>query len=199
MSADGKIALSDGTRARLSSPEDRARVERLRAECDAILVGINTVLKDDPSLLVGEGVLGARPQPWRVVLDTRLRTPPGARVLRGGRVLVFTASHAKPPPGAETIVVGGRIDPAGVVAELAKLGVDTLLVEGGGEVIWSFLDAGVVSELHTYVAPIVIGGRGTPTPAGGTGASSLEAADKMELVSSTRLGAGILLSYRLRR
>jgi 2,5-diamino-6-(ribosylamino)-4(3H)-pyrimidinone 5'-phosphate reductase len=198
MSADGKIGLSGGGRLRLSSPEDKARVESLRRDSDCILVGINTVLADDPSLLVETGVAHGRKQPLRAVLDTRLRTPPGSRILKGGGTIVFTGRSDGRLEGAEVVAVPTPIAPGVVVAELEKRGVRTLLVEGGGEVIASFLAAGLVQEFHTYVAPVIVGGRDAPTPAGGEGVAGLEAAWNLELISTRRLGAGVLLSYRLR-
>ncbi|MBI4392263.1 MAG: dihydrofolate reductase family protein [Euryarchaeota archaeon] len=199
MSADGKIALKGGGRLRLSGPEDKARVERLRRDSDCILVGINTVLADDPSLLVETGLPPGRETPLRAILDTRLRTPRDARLLKGGRTIIFTGRAGERLEGAEVVALPTPIAPIAVVAELEKRGARVLLVEGGGEVIASFLASGLVDEFHTYVAPLIVGGRGAPTPAGGVGANSLETMWKLELVSATRLGEGALLSYRARK
>jgi 2,5-diamino-6-(ribosylamino)-4(3H)-pyrimidinone 5'-phosphate reductase len=195
MSADGKIALRGGAPLQLSDEEDLRRVHALRAASDAILVGIGTVLSDDPRLLAkGEGV--AR-QPLRVVLDSRGRLPPQARVLDGAaKTLVFTSKgNGRRWTNAETVEAGeGRVDLRLALRELAARGVQSLMVEGGATVIGSFLRAGLVDDLRIFLAPLVVGG-GAPTLVEGPGAERAEHVLRMRMVSAAPLGQGVLLHY----
>lgn len=196
-SLDGKIALRTREQTRLSSSRDRERVQRLRADCDAVLVGVGTVLSDDPSLLVKPAFIRGRRQPLRVVLDSRCRTPSGAALLdgRAGTIVFATKGHGRPLGGAEVIESGeGRVDIASALETLARKGVRRLLVEGGGEVIWSFLSAGLWDELRVFVRSVVIGGRG-PTLADGEGAGSMKDVVRMRMTRATVLEDGILLEY----
>jgi 2,5-diamino-6-(ribosylamino)-4(3H)-pyrimidinone 5'-phosphate reductase len=195
MSVDGKIALRGGAPLQLSDDADMRRVHALRAQSDAILVGIGTVLADDPRLLA-KGPDVAR-QPLRVVLDSRGRLPPQARVLDGAaKTLVVTAKgNGRRWTNAETVEAGeGRVDLRLALRELAARGVQTLMVEGGATVIGSFLRAGLVNDLHVYVAPLVVGG-GAPTLVEGPGAERAEHVLHMRMASATPLGQGVLLHY----
>lgn len=196
MSADGKIALRGGAPLKLSDEADHQRVHRLRAQCDAILVGIGTVLADDPRLTARTSPPTLR-QPLRVVLDSRAQTPPQAQVLDGSAktLILVAAGNARRFPNAECVEAGpGRVDLRLALRELQSRGVQTLLVEGGATVIGSFLRAGLVDDLYTYVAPVVVGG-GAPTLVEGPGA--VEAKDLLPLrVSSVQpLGRGVLVHY----
>ena len=203
MSADGKIALETRRQTRISSDEDIARVHRLRNRCDAILVGIETVICDDPGLHVKEKYVKKARQPLRVVLDSKGRTPQNAKVVSPG-VCTLIAVTGKPVanrwgPDVEVVSAGqgpGISIPI-LLKELSHRGIRRLLVEGGGTVIWSFLRAGVVDRLMIYVGSLALGGHG-PTPCGGEGVKSLEEAIRLKLVSTRKLGDGILLTYEPR-
>lgn len=195
MSADGKIALRGGAPLQLSDEADLRRVHEMRAHSDAILVGIGTILADDPRLL--SKAPGATRQPLRVVLDSRGRLPPQARVLDGAaKTLVLTAKgNGRRWPNADTAEAGeGRVDLRLALRELHARGVQTLMVEGGATVIGSFLRAGLVDDLYTYVAPLVVGG-GAPSLVEGPGAERGEHVLRMRLVAATPLGQGVLLHY----
>ena len=196
MSADGKIALRGANTLELSDAADMERVHRLRAQVDAILVGIGTVLMDDPHLTSrASGVVTK--QPLRVVLDSRGRLPPMARVLDGAsKTLVFTAKGAgRKWPNAETVEAGdGRVDLRLALRELQARGVNTLLVEGGATVIGAFLRAGLVNDLYAYVAPVVVGG-GAPSLVEGPGAEKREHVLKLRLLEAAPQGEGVLLHY----
>ncbi len=200
MSADGKIALSSRRQTRLSSDEDIARVHRLRNRCDAILVGVETVLCDDPGLLVKARYVRKARRPLRVVLDSRGRTPPGAKVVSpDARTLIAVAGRPVRSRWGQNVEVvaagpGPMVSIPALLDELERRGVRSLLVEGGGETIWSFLRAGVVDRLMIYVGSLALGGKG-PTPCGGEGARSLEEAVRLRLALTRRLGGGILLVY----
>jgi len=195
-SIDGKIAVRLRRQTRLSSSEDLERLKALRAGADAILVGVGTVMADDPGLLAP---LGSGKRPLRIVLDSKGRTPPTARVLDGrAPTLIVTAEPSSATfPNAEVLRLGrGRVDLGALLDELGRRGVARLLVEGGGEVIHSFLAARMADELFVFVADLVLGGRDAPTLADGEGASTLEEAVRARFVSAQRLEGGLLLHYR---
>ncbi len=191
LSLDGKMAASSGDSRWISCPESRYFVQNLRAENDAILVGINTVLKDDPELTVRlEETSGKK---WhRVVLDTFLRFPPGARLLkdlRGGKVIIF-AGAAVPEDraarlkqkGAEIIqapAFNGQLDLRVVLEELRRREIASVLVEGGAMVLTSFIQQKLADKVYFFISPRFIGGEKSPTPFEGPGAETV--ADSLEL------------------
>ncbi len=198
MTADGKIAGSDRRQLAISSPEDLDRVRRMRSSTDAILVGVGTVLADDPHLTVKGGPPGKNPV--RVVLDSHGRTPEGARVLDSrARTIVATAEDCtKEWPGVEVIRAGkGEVDLNVLLDQLYGRGIRTLMVEGGGETIFSFFLHDLVDRYCVYVGSMIVGGRTAPTPAGGTGFSS-DAPRPLDLTEVARLGTGVLLTYEVR-
>lgn len=161
LSLDGQ-AYAEGGQARwITGPAARRLAHRLRADCDAVLVGIGTVLADDPALTSH----GAGKDPLRVVLDRRLRTPRVAQLLRGEpKTLIFTAS-SKTLPGAETVRLktsGGRLPLKPILAELARRGVRRLLIEGGPTVHASFLRENLVDEARVFIAPKLVSGSKDP-------------------------------------
>ncbi|HVO77930.1 MAG TPA: 2,5-diamino-6-(ribosylamino)-4(3H)-pyrimidinone 5'-phosphate reductase [Methanomassiliicoccales archaeon] len=199
MTADGKIAGRERRQVRISSPEDLERVRALRGQVDAVLVGVGTVLADDPHLTVK----GAPPEknPTRIVLDSRGRTPDGARVLDGeARTIIVTASGcSRTWPNAETLCLGdGRVDLRLLMEELDSRGIRRLLVEGGGETIYSFFAEDLVDEYKVFVGSMVIGGREAPTPADGEGFDESRCR-RLRLIDTERLGSGVLLSYEVTR
>ncbi len=166
-SADGKIADHAGRSRWISSPQSRAYAHRLRAQADAVLAGINTVRADDPLLNV-RGVRVAR-QPAVVVLDSGLNIPPKARVFQNERVIIAAARGAAParikklrrdnvsilllPPGRH-----GGVDLNALLAELGRLGIAHILVEGGGRVLGSFISEGLFDRFMLFCSPLIIGG-----------------------------------------
>ena len=166
-SLDGRIATASGESQWITGEAARLEGHRLRAAHDAILVGVETVLADDPELTVR---LPGRPvdQPLRVVLDSRLRTPATAKVARGD-TLILTASEPT-PVGSATIeqveAHDGRPTPAAALAAIRRKGAASILIEGGGQVAASFLRAGLVDRLEWFRAPILLGGEGRPCVAG---------------------------------
>jgi 2,5-diamino-6-(ribosylamino)-4(3H)-pyrimidinone 5'-phosphate reductase len=204
MSADGKIALPSRRQTRISSEEDIARVHRLRNRSDAILVGIGTVLSDDPSLLVKEKYVKRPRRPLRIVLDSNGRTPLNAKVVSPGTPTLIAMSNERAsrhwPENVETVVLGdgGRVSIPSLLDELDRRKIKKLLVEGGSEVIWSFLKARAVDRLSIFIGSLVLGGTG-PTPAGGEGVERLEDAFRLSLAGTRRLGDGVLLVYEPER
>jgi len=162
-SLDGRIATASGESRWITGEAARLEGHRLRAAHDAILVGVETVLKDDPELTAR---LPGRPvdQPLRVVLDSRLRTPPTAR-LASENTLILTAVAPAPVGGAQVLRVEaehGRPSIPAVLAALQAAGVGSILIEGGGQVAASFLRARAVDRLEWFRAPILLGGEGRP-------------------------------------
>ena len=162
-SLDGRIATASGESQWITGEAARLEGHRLRAAHDAILVGVETVLADDPELtarLPGRAV----DQPLRVVLDSRLRTPSTARVA-GANTLILTTAAAGGLGQATVRQVAaeeGRPSVAGVLKALTAAGIGSVLIEGGGRVAASFLRAGVVDALEWFRAPILLGGEGRP-------------------------------------
>lgn len=163
-SLDGRIATASGESRWITGEAARLEGHRLRAVHDAILVGVETVLADDPELTAR---LPGRPvdQPLRVVLDSSLRTPPTAKVASGGDSLILTV--AEPAPVGEAVVEqveaeNGRPTVAACLSALRRRGAASVLIEGGGQVAASFLRAGLVDRLEWFRAPILLGGEGRP-------------------------------------
>ena len=201
VSLDGRLAYAGGKRALLSGPKDLARVQRLRAELDAILVGVGTILADDPSLRVHWDLLDRAPgrEPLRVVLDSSGRTPATAKVLDGrSPTLVATTSDCTRsyPSSVEVFRAGHEeVDLRALLGELEGRGVRSILVEGGAKVLASFLRAGLVDALTMYVAPVVIGGRTAPPMVGGAETFGPEGTVRLLRGAAEPLDDGFLLSY----
>jgi diaminohydroxyphosphoribosylaminopyrimidine deaminase/5-amino-6-(5-phosphoribosylamino)uracil reductase len=170
-SLDGRIATAAGESRWITGKASRAAVHRLRAAHDAILVGVETALADDPELTVRTpGHDG--PQPARVVLDSRQRLSPDCRLVRTARdIPTYVVAVGAPAPaltgaGVRVLTVAdlgeGRPDLKAVVQALAGEGLSKLFVEGGGQVAASFLRCGLVDALEWFRAAMVIGGEGRP-------------------------------------
>lgn len=197
MSADGKLAGDDRRQVRISSDEDMLRVKNLRRKYDSILVGVGTVIADDPHLTVKNA--SYEDNPVRIVLDPTGRIPTDARVLddRAPTVIVTNDECEKDwGPGVIVIRGGkGRIDLKGVLHILAHdLGIENMIVEGGGETIASFFREKLVDKYSVFVGGLIIGGRNAPTPADGDGWVVPEGI-KLSLDSSEVLGNGVLLTF----
>jgi diaminohydroxyphosphoribosylaminopyrimidine deaminase/5-amino-6-(5-phosphoribosylamino)uracil reductase len=165
VSADGRMALENGESKWISGSESRIRSHLLRAGNDAIMVGVGTILSDNPALSVRD-VDG--PSPVKVILDRELRTPEDAKVLGGGKCVFFTGpspdenrAEALVRKGAKVIrqmeETGAYIPIDGILKELCTLGVNQLIVEGGSEVIGSMIKSGAVDEYSVFIAPKVLG------------------------------------------
>jgi diaminohydroxyphosphoribosylaminopyrimidine deaminase/5-amino-6-(5-phosphoribosylamino)uracil reductase len=179
-SLDGRIATAAGESRWITGPQAREAVHRLRAEHDAVLVGVETALADDPELTVRlEGWSG--PRPARVVLDSRQRLADGCKLVATARdIPTYLITTTTPEPrlveaGVRVLQVRAIGDERpqlhDVVETLASEGLQRLFVEGGGQVAGSFLRCGLVDRLEWFRAPMVIGGEGRP----GIGALALDA------------------------
>ena len=163
-SLDGRIATASGESQWITGEAARAQVHRMRAEHDVVLVGIGTVLADDPELTVRlPGYEG--PQPARAVLDTQGRLPPTSKLAQtAGRVptWLFTSAASHEEPTVRVVSGHGRPEPADVIVALAAAGLRRVLIEGGGQVAASFLRAGLVDALEWFRAPVILGQEGRP-------------------------------------
>ncbi len=179
-SLDGKIASTSGRSRWISSPGARNFVHLLRAEHDAVLVGKNTLLADDPFLNPRVRVPGLNPEkPWRIAMDPDFRVKANARIFKGPQVTlrVISEKNLRRKAGEKKQTsallpvpeIKGKLDLKTLCRRLGALGVSKLLVEGGGETAWSFLRAGLVDRAFWIVAPKIIGGRAARTSVEGEG------------------------------
>jgi len=200
MSVDGKIALSSRHQTKISNDEDKRRVHKMRNASDAILVGVDTIVSDDPKLTVNPKYVKSPKQPLRVVLDSKGRTPRNAKVLNGEAqtIIVTNEMTGKTFPNAE-VVRSGRddVDLAKLLKILERMGIRNLMVEGGSKVIWSFLDSRLADEVCIFVGSIAIGGDKSPTMAGGPGAPDEKHIVPLRLKGAKVLGNGVLLRYEV--
>jgi len=195
MSLDGKIATRSGESRWITAEESRVHSHRLRHIHDAILVGVNTVIVDDPELTTRLEDAAAR-QPLRVVLDSQLRLRMSAKVV-GPNTLIATTRVGR--MGAAEVVkfpatADGQVALQPLLDELGKRGILSLLVEGGSTVHASFFAQGLVDKVYAYVAPRLIGGRDAPGPLGGAGVERLAEAVPLRELDAIRLGGDVLIT-----
>lgn len=209
ISADGKLSNRRREQIAISGEADFERVDRLRERADAIMVGVGTVLADDPTLGIGasewgasQGAQGELPHPARVVADSTARTPADANVFDDTAPTYLLVSEAAPAErlsrlrsaGIEIVQAGQeQVALPSALAALEDRGITELLVEGGGELLFSLFDASLVDELTVYVGSILIGGREAPTLIDGEGWT--EGFPSLTLRDVQRLDDGVLLSY----
>lgn len=198
MSIDGKIALATRQQTRLSSEEDMKRVHHLRREVDGILVGIGTVLADNPKLTVK--YFHTEKPPKRIVVDSKLRIPEGSELLKPYAPTIIATTENSPqrsfPEHVEVIRCGSEyVDLKKLMEILYSKGIRKILVEGGGKIINSFIKLGLVDELSVYISPVVIGG-GAPTLCDGEGAKKYEEMIRFEIIEYKRMGEGLLIRFR---
>ncbi len=211
-SLDGRIAAASGDSRWVSGPETRRWAHQLRTRIDAIVVGSSTVIIDDPLLTARPDDRDAERQPLRVVLDTRGRTPPMARVFTpasasgaepAGTLVATVADSpaawraALQAQGAEVVIfprLGDHVDLFAVLKELARRDILSALVEGGGVVLGSFFDQSLVDKVHAVIAPIIIGAADAPAAVAGKGAYRMADALRLRDVTVERLGEDILVT-----
>jgi len=186
MTLDGKLATKSGDSKWISNDAARRRVHEWRGQMDAIVIGIGTALADDPQLTARPA--GPR-QALRIILDSQARLPLSSRLVQTARqipTMLVVAEQTPEEKRAAFLACGCQVLPAPVPKEgkldlkflLAHLGKErctNILVEGGGQVLGSFLDAGAIDEVHAFIAPRLIGGAGALTPIAGEGFESIEA------------------------
>jgi diaminohydroxyphosphoribosylaminopyrimidine deaminase/5-amino-6-(5-phosphoribosylamino)uracil reductase len=207
MSLDGKIATHTGDSKWVTGPSARALVQKMRRETDAVMVGANTIVADDPQLTArGDDNQPLVRQPVRVTLDSQCRMPVRSQLLRQpGQTLVYTTAAAPPAnvsgllrAGADVMAVSttseGLVDPEEVLADLGERGVVNLLVEGGGKTLGSLFDAGLVDKLNAFIAPVIIGGICASSPIEGVGAVLMAHTHRLEKPSIREVGPDWLIT-----
>ncbi|MEW6231089.1 MAG: bifunctional diaminohydroxyphosphoribosylaminopyrimidine deaminase/5-amino-6-(5-phosphoribosylamino)uracil reductase RibD, partial [Chloroflexota bacterium] len=204
MSLDGKIATSAGESRWITGQEARRYVHDLRDTVDAVMVGVNTVIADDPLLTARLEAPDLR-QPLRVIVDSKGRTPLYARVLDPGLPgkTIIATSELIPEKrlaefrdqGIEVLISparGGMVDLERLMQALGQREISSVLLEGGGTILASAFAAGLVDKVLAFIAPKIIGGKAAPTPVGGEGAPSLAQALTLKRVAVERLGPDVL-------
>ncbi|MDI6888326.1 MAG: 2,5-diamino-6-(ribosylamino)-4(3H)-pyrimidinone 5'-phosphate reductase [Methanocellales archaeon] len=200
MSADGKISTYERKQIRISSDADMKRVDELRAGADAIMVGIGTVLADNPGLTVRSG----GKNPTRVVVDSMARTPMDAEVIsRKDGPTIIAVSRSAPyervealREKAEIIIVGDKhVSLPELLGELKSRGINRLMVEGGATLNWGLICEGLVDEVYVYIGNMIIGGKDAPTLVDGAG---FKEPIKLELLGVENMDEGILMKWRVR-
>lgn len=208
MSADGKIATRTRESKWLTGEKARLYAHRLRHEHDAVMVGVGTVLADDPQLNV-RLVKGRVKQPVRIVVDSQARTPPTAKVIRSAKTPCIIAVTEKAPDervetlkraGAEVWQLPadsyGRVDLSELLKRLAERDIVSVLVEGGSELAGSLVRQRLVDRVILFIAPLLIGGRNAVPAIGGEGVDKLSDALRLTWVRVRRLGVDLVLEAK---
>ena len=206
VSLDGKISTATGDSRWISGEESREYVHRLRRAADAIMVGVNTILADDPMLTARDGLEGGkRKNPIRVIVDSKARTPPTARVLKEPGVTIVAITAIAPSAqekrlreaGAEVLELplrAGLVDLEELLAELGRREITSVLVEGGGTLLGSFFDQGLVDKVVAFIAPVIIGGTEARLAVGGGGAQRIAQALRLSRVRVERVGDDVMIT-----
>jgi 2,5-diamino-6-(ribosylamino)-4(3H)-pyrimidinone 5'-phosphate reductase len=208
MSIDGKISTRKNDSA-ISSKLDLVRVHKLRSTVDGLMIGISTVLEDDPMLNVRYSTTGKK-NPTRIIIDSKARIPLNSRIIESSNkiqtiiAVTHDASSRKikeiQKKGAQVLVYGnGKVNLRNLFQQLEKMGLKKIIVEGGGEINWSVLKLGLVDELVVTISPVVIGGRDAITLVEGKGFTNISNGIKMKLSNKIIQNKNeIVLFYKLR-
>jgi 2,5-diamino-6-(ribosylamino)-4(3H)-pyrimidinone 5'-phosphate reductase len=202
MTLDGKIATQTGS-SEISGPEDLKRVHQIRKDSDAIMVGINTVLVDDPRLTVHKISSNPSDNPLRVVIDSKARTPLDARILNNDAPTVIAVSKKAPiskveklREKVEVIICGdNQVDLEELMKKLKIKGINTLMLEGGSTLNFSMFENNLIDEVKVCIAPMIVGGKNAKTLVDGDGFDFMASAIKLELKKSYNLGKDLILEY----
>lgn len=215
VSADGKLSTRERRQVKISGKQDFERVDQIKAGCDAIMVGIGTVLADNPSLtvkspeLIEKRLQEGRPEhPVRIVVDSQARTPTDAKILHKGSGVRIIAVAESAPSGkisdlekyADVFVSGeSRVDLKKLMEYLTGKGIQRLMVEGGGTLIWGMIAAGLVDELTMFMGNIIIGGKDAPTLADGAGYIKETEFPRLQMMGATPMEEGVLIHWRVKQ
>src|SRR5208337_4047418 len=202
MTLDGKIASRTGD-SQISSKKDLKTLHRLRSRNDAIMIGIGTLLQDDPRLTVR---LVEGRSPIRVIVDSSARTPPTSRIFKKGPTIIVAVTKSAPSKRVEALKrAGARILRAGnnqinlltLLTQLYRLGIKRILLEGGGNMNWSMISNGLVDYITVTVAPMIIGGSHATTLVEGDGVTKIKQAINLILTEARRQDNEIVLTYKV--
>jgi len=202
MTLDGKIATKKGS-SEISGPEDLERVHHIRKDVDGIMVGINTLLADDPRLTVHKISSKASDNPTRIVVDSRGRTPLDARILNNDAPTIIAVSKKAPlskvekfREKAEVLICGEeRVDLVELMKNLKEKRINSLMLEGGSTLNFSMLKEGLVDEVRVCIAPMIVGGSQAKTLVDGSGIDFMKDAIQLKLNKSYPLGKDYILEY----
>ena len=204
MTLDGKIATRTGS-SEISGKEDLIRVHKLRKEMDAIMVGINTLLADDPRLTVHKIEAKGEDNPVRIVVDSKARTPLNFRILNGDAHTIIATTENADPDKVEalekkaTVLKCGkdRVDLKSLMKELSRTGINTLMLEGGSTLNYSMFENGLIDEVRVCVAPMIAGGVHAKTLVDGEGIDKMSNAIRLKFKKSYSLGEDLIMEYKV--
>lgn len=216
MSADGKIDTFERKGAAISSQRDKERVDQLRADADAIMVGGRTLLDEDPKLTVKSDMLreervarGLSPNPIKVGIVTEANLKADSNFINAGpaEIVIFTTHQTSKERLALLkswhvdvyVDEADKVDLQGALAVLKEIGINRLMVEGGSTLNFELLRLGLVDEVTAYVAPMIFGGESAPTLAAGSGLKRSEAISLKLIETETWEDGGVLLKYQVVR
>ncbi len=215
MSADGKISTRERRQVKISGKQDFSRVDQLKAGSDAVMVGIGTVLADDPSLTVKSEEYrtrrlnrGVDEHPVRIVVDSNARTPPEAAILHKGlgKRIVAVSRRADQKKIAAlqsyaTVIIAGEneVDLATLMDKLGEMGIQRVMVEGGGTLIAGLIMAGLVNEIYTFIGNMIIGGKDSPSFVDGEGFILESGFCRLNLLEMNRIENGVLLHWKVEK
>ena len=206
MTADGRITTVTGASRWITGEVARSHAHKLRNRYASILVGINTVIADDPMLNCR---LPGGVNPLRIVLDSHLRIPMDCQLVRTAGDIKTIVVCGKTPEakkealmrqGVEVLSMPGadiRPDLKALVSELGRRGIDSLLIEGGSQVHYSALNAGVVNHIYSYIAPKIFGGKNALGPVSGSGVEQVSDAFRLRMTGTQLLDDDILIEYEV--
>ena len=210
MTLDGKIVTAKNS-SNISGEEDLKRVHELRKNVDGIMVGIGTVLADDPRLTVHKIDANPEDNPVRIVVDSRCRTPVAARITnKDARTIIAAANEFKfdflvsdrcnifKQRGVEFFFSGDtKVDLTALMAHLYDEGVKTLMLEGGATLNFAMIKEGLIDEIRICIAPKVVGGVNAKTLFDGEGFDTMDEGVNLELTDSYNLGKDLILTYKV--
>lgn len=209
-SLDGKIATKTGESQWITSEESRNFAKKLRNQVDAIIVGVNTIIKDNPLLNPKLEIQNLKPY-YKIILDSRLRIPIEAKIFSKeslGKVIIATTKYAfkkkirKFQAKAEILIIKdekGRVDLGDLMHELGRREISHVLVEGGGETIASFIERSLVDKVYFFISPKIIGGREAITSVEGEGIEKLNKAILLEDIGIKKIGEDFLISGYIKK
>lgn len=208
MSLDGKISTTTGQSKWISCDESRRYVHKLRSEVMSILVGINTVIKDNPML---DCRLENGKNPIRIIVDTTLKIPIDSKIVSSSksiRTIVVTTKHSNrnvmkllEDKGVEILTVNLKnnlVNLKEMINKLGELNIDSILIEGGSSLNYSAINENIVDKVQVYVAPIILGGESSKTPIGGQGVADIKEAFKLDKLEYKQVGSDILIEGYLK-
>ncbi|MCS3901125.1 2,5-diamino-6-(ribosylamino)-4(3H)-pyrimidinone 5'-phosphate reductase [Methanococcus voltae] len=217
MTLDGKLSTVEND-TRISGENDLKRVHQIRKDVDAIMVGIGTVLKDNPKLTIHKIPLENNKNPVRIVVDSNLRIPLDSRVLNeDAKTVIATTEYGsleqsekikriekikelESIENVEIIYSGNlKVDLELLMGKLSKMDIKSILLEGGGTLNWGMFEKNLVDEVRVYVAPKIFGGSNAPTYVDGDGFKTLEDCVNLELIDYYQMDEGIVLEYFIKK